>query len=406
MRFPHFRQPSDNQSIYTIWGINHMKGFEKPVYVTRPFLPPLPEFYKGLEDIWTHKWLTNYGPTVQRFETRLAELLATNNICIFTNGTLALQLGLQGLELSGEVITTPFTFVATSHALYWNKIRPVFCDIEPDFFTIDPDRIEELITPWTTGILAVHVFGHPCRLERLAQIAKKHKLALIYDAAHAFSVKVGGKSIAHFGDLSMFSFHATKFFHTCEGGMLVFKEALLKTKFNYLKNFGFKNETEVVMPGTNAKMDEIQALMGILMLDYIEQMIEKRRQITSVYHERLSGKPGIRFCPKFSTDIEYNYGYVPVQIFESEFGLSRDLLYETLKTYNIFTRRYFFPLIPDFATYKSISTPDPLTTARHVSDHIINLPIYYDLSLDDVHRICDIIEHIQQTHAGKGKKTS
>ena len=383
-----------------------MKKFEKPIYVTRPFLPPLPDFCKGLEEIWENKWLTNYGPLVKRLESKLSGFIDSKNICLFTNGTLALQLGLQGLELSGEVITTPFTFVATSHALYWNKLRPVFCDIEPDFFTIDPDRIVELITPWTTAILAVHVFGHPCQLEELERIAKKYNIRLIFDAAHAFSVNVNGKSIAHFGDLSMFSFHATKFFHTFEGGMLVFKEELLKTKFNYLKNFGFKSETEVVMPGTNAKMDEIKALMGLLMIDYVDRLTDKRKKITSIYRKRLGNQAGIKLCPKLQNNIEYNYAYVPVQIFEPEFGISRDRLYEELKTYNIFTRRYFYPLIPDFSPYHALSTHDPLKIARNISNRILNLPIYYDLSLDDVHKICDIIEYIQKSSSHKVSRIS
>lgn len=370
-----------------------MHPFEKPIYVTRPFLPPLSDFCKGLEEIWENHWLTNKGPLVKRFESNLSDLMETENICLFTNGTLALQLGLQGLELSGEIITTPFTFVATSHALYWNKIRPVFCDIEPDYFTIDPDRIEALITPWTTAILAVHVFGHPCNFDRLKKIAQKHNLMLIFDAAHAFGVCVNGKPISHYGDLSMFSFHATKLFHTLEGGMLVFQEALLKTKFNYLKNFGFKNEIEVVMSGTNAKMNEMQALMGLIMLGYLDRLKQKRKQIVLTYRERLSGIPGILCCPEMNENIDYNYAYMPVQIDGAEFGMDREALYSSLKAYNVYTRRYFYPLVPDFAPYRAIATPDPLTTARAISDRILTLPVYHDLSIDDVHRICDIIIH-------------
>ena len=231
--------------------------------------------------------MTNEGPILKRFEKQLYKYIDTKNICLFANGTLALQIGLQGLGIKGEVITTPFTFVATTHALYWNNIRPVFCDIEPDYYTIDPDKVEELITPWTTAILAVHIFGHPCKLEKLEQIAQKHNLRLIYDAAHAFGVRVNDKSIAIYGDLSMFSFHATKLYHSLEGGMLTFKNSGIKTKLNYLKNFGFKNQIEVVMPGTNAKMNEVQALMGIQILNYLDKIIGKKKQIYIIYRERL-----------------------------------------------------------------------------------------------------------------------
>ena len=230
-----------------------IKPFEKPIYVTRPFLPPLEEFSKGLEEIWENRWLTKQWARSPTFYAEMCNFFETDNICLFNNGTLALQIGLQGMGISGEVITTPFTFVATTHVLFWNKIRPVFVDIEPDYYTLDPEKVEAAITPWTTAILAVHVYGYPCKLNALADIARRHNLKLIYDAAHAFGVKVGSKSIAHFGDLSMFSFHATKSYHSMEGGLLMFQESGLKSTFDYLKNFGFKNETEVVMPGTNAK---------------------------------------------------------------------------------------------------------------------------------------------------------
>ena len=252
-----------------------MKPFPEPIYVTRPFLPPFNEFCAALREIWDNRWLTNSGPIETRFEKALSRYLDAANVCLFANGTLALQIALQGMEISGEVITTPFSFVATTHALFWNKVRPVFCDIEPEYYNIDPERIEDLITPWTTSILAVHVFGHVCKLDKLANIAKKHNLRLIYDSAHAFGVKVNGKSITAYGDVNMLSFHATKLFHTFEGGALVFQEEGLKSKFNYLKNFGFKNEVEVVMPGTNAKMTEFQALMGISIMKYLIKYYQK-----------------------------------------------------------------------------------------------------------------------------------
>ena len=300
------------------------------------------------------------------------------------------------MEISGEVITTPFTFVATTHALFWNKIRPVFCDIEPDFFTLDPDKVEALITPWTTAILAVHVFGHPCQLEKLQQIAKKHNLKLIYDAAHAFGVRVNREPITKFGDLSMLSFHATKLFHSFEGGALTFQETGLKSKFNYLKNFGFKNEVEVVMPGTNAKMTEVQALMGNQIMQYVDKLIDKGKEIDDVYRERLSNIPGIKFSDRFSGEIQHNHAYVPVLIFKEDFGVSRDALYEELKEYNIFTRRYFYPIIPDYACYRHVSINGRLEISRYVADRILTLPTYYDLNLDDVHKVCDLIFYIHK----------
>ena len=274
-----------------------IKPFEKPVYVTRPFLPPLEEFCEGLREIWANAWLTNNGPLVQRYTRQLCHYFQTENICLFNNGTLALQIGLEGMGIGGEVITTPFSFVATTHALFWNKLRPVFVDIEPDYYTLDPEKVEAAITPWTTAILAVHVFGYPCRLHALADIARRRNLRLIYDAAHAFGVTVGNRSIAHFGDLSMFSFHATKLYHSIEGGLLTFQDSGLKTTFDYLKNFGFKNEVEVVTPGTNAKMNEMQALMGLQVLRYFDEIIAKRRRISELYRERLKDIPGHPHLP-------------------------------------------------------------------------------------------------------------
>jgi dTDP-4-amino-4,6-dideoxygalactose transaminase len=372
-----------------------MKKFEKPIYVIRPFLPPLEEYCESIKEIWENRWLTNNGPIVRRFTKRLASHFETDNLCLFNNGTLALQIALQGMEISGEVITTPFTFVATTHALFWNKIRPVFVDIEPEYYTLDPEKIESAITPWTTAILAVHVYGHPCKLNALADIARKHNLKLIYDAAHAFDVKVGGKSIAHFGDLSMFSFHATKPFHSIEGGMLTFKDSGLKQKFDYLKNFGFENEVEVVMPGTNAKMNEFQALMGEMVLAHIDQIINKRERLYQRYHEVLKNVPGIRLVPPLPADVEYNYAYIPIEVDKEIYGLSRDGLYEELKKYNVFTRRYFYPLLCDFPCYRAVAVKDSLSVARSVASKILTLPIYYDLALDGVQKICDIINEIR-----------
>jgi len=373
-----------------------IKPFEKPIYVTRPFLPPLEEYSKGLEEIWENKWLTNNGPILKRFAQNLCNFFETDNLTIFNNGTLALQIALQGMGISGEVITTPFTFVATTHALFWNKIRPVFVDIEPDYYTLDPDKVEAAITPWTTAILAVHVYGYPCKVNALADIARRHNLKLIYDAAHAFGVNIGTKPIAHFGDLSMFSFHATKLFHTLEGGLLIFKEPGLKETFDYLKNFGFKNELEVVMPGTNAKMNEMQALMGIQMFKYLEEMIEERARIVELYRQLLEDSAGIHLTPVMPPDIRCNYGYMTVEVDEKEFGMSRDRLYEELKKYNVFSRRYFYPLICDYACYRSVAVKDPLTVARNVANRILTLPIYDGLELSSVEKICDIIHDLQK----------
>jgi len=370
------------------------KPFEKPIYVTRPFLPPLADFSNGLQEIWNNEWLTNNGPVLQRFQKELCHYFATDNLCLFNNGTLALQIALQGLQLSGEVITTPFTFVATTHALYWNKIRPVFVDIEPEHYTLDPARVEAAITPWTTAILAVHVYGYPCRLRELADVAKRHKLLLLYDAAHAFGVIVDGRSIGSYGDLSMFSFHATKLFHSIEGGMLMFSDPGQMKVFDYLKNFGFENELQVVMPGTNAKMNEFQALMGSQVLRHIESIIMKRREIDSLYRARLKNIPGVHIPELPSVSVKFNYSYFPVEIDTDQFGMDRDHLYAGLQKFNVFTRRYFYPLVTDFACYRSLSVKDPLTTARRIAGRILCLPIYDSLELQDVDRICGCIESL------------
>jgi dTDP-4-amino-4,6-dideoxygalactose transaminase len=374
--------------------------FEKPIYITRPFLPPLSDFCNGLEEIWRSEWLTNNGPLLQRFQNELCGHFKTENLCLFNNGTLALQIALQGLQLSGEVITTPFTFVATTHALYWNKIRPVFVDIEPDHYTLDPARVEAAITPWTTAILAVHVYGYPCRLQELADIARRHKLLLLYDAAHAFGVTVDGRSIGHYGYLSMFSFHATKLFHSIEGGMLMFADPGQKKVFDYLKNFGFDGETEVVMPGTNAKMNEFQALMGLQILGHMEGIIARRQQIDALYRARLKEIPGIHVPALPAANVKFNHAYFPVEIDADQFGMDRDQLYTALQRFNVFTRRYFYPLVTDYACYRSLSLKDPLTKARKIAQRVLTLPIYDSLALEDVKRICDVIAHLCQNLPG------
>jgi dTDP-4-amino-4,6-dideoxygalactose transaminase len=372
------------------------KPFERPIYVTRPYLPPLDEYKKGLEEIWANAWLTNNGPVLQRFQRALCREMQTENLCLFNNGTLALQIALQGMQVTGEVITTPFTFVATTHALFWNNIRPVFVDIEPSYYTLDPARIEEAITPSTTAILAVHVYGYPCQHQALVDIARRHNLRLIYDAAHAFGVNVQGQPIGLLGDLSMFSFHSTKLFHSIEGGMLTFADGSLKKTFDYLKNFGFENEVEVVMPGTNAKMNEFQALMGLQVLEHLRISIERRALIARLYRERLSQVPGVVLPPLVPAEVSYNFAYYPVEISEPDFGMSRDALYNELKTFNVFTRRYFYPLLCDFSCYRSLPQNFPLPIARQVAGRILTLPIFDDLGLDDAERICEIVASLQR----------
>jgi dTDP-4-amino-4,6-dideoxygalactose transaminase len=278
----------------------------------------------------------------------------------------------------------------------------VFVDIEPDYYTLDPRKVEAAITPRTSAILAVHVFGYPCKLNELANIARRHSLKLIYDAAHAFGVEVDGKSIAHYGDMSMFSFHATKLYHSIEGGMLAFRDPGLKQTFDYLRNFGFKNEVKVVMPGTNAKMNEMQALMGMLVLKHLDELIEKGRRIEAVYRERLADVPGIRIPTPLPAGICYNYGYMPVEVDEAEFGMNRDRLYRELKRLNIHARRYFYPLVPDFECYRNVTTRDPLVVARRVAGRILTLPTYHELPDETVGIIC---RYIGELHASAASRT-
>lgn len=370
-----------------------LRPFDHPITVVRPVLPPLEEFCHGLEGIWKRAWLTNDGPLVRQFSERLKQFCSLENVSVFTNGTLALQIALQGLGITGEVITTPYTFVATTHALFWNKIRPRFVDIEPTFYSIDPACIEAAITPWTSAILAVHTYGQPCQLDELERIAHKHGLKLLYDAAHAFGVEVSGKPIGAFGDVSMFSFHATKVFHSVEGGMLTFRDAELQRPFDYLKNFGYENETEVVMPGTNAKMGELHALMGLLLLKRVNEMIEARKKLALHYRVRLSQIPGICLPASSMPGVRYNYAYMPIEVDHEEFGMTRDELYRELREYNVVARRYFYPIIPDFPCYRGMFNQDNLVVSRRVASRIITLPLYSELSLDEVDGICDMLEY-------------
>ena len=372
-----------------------MRPFDNPIYVTRPYLPDLAAYQAGVAEIWGNQWLTNNGPVYQRYVKNLEAFFGTKNLCVYTNGTLALQIALQGMGITGEVITTPFTFVATAHCLCWNNLSPVFADIDPETYTLDPAAVEAAITPRTTAIAAVHVFGNPCRLDALQRIADKHGLALIYDAAHAFGVNVRGTGIGTFGDCSMFSLHSTKLYHSVEGGILVFRDPALKQTLTYLTNFGFQSETEVVMVGTNAKMTEMQALMGDLILPDLPKIIAKRRALTEAYCDGLRDVPGIDLhalaAPLSQQDYTPNFAYAPVEIREG-YPLTRDGLYEKLKTYNVFTRRYFYPLLTDFTCYRGKIPSDGLTVAKRVAGGILTLPIYYGLDVDDVCRICEMIK--------------
>ncbi|MBK6345988.1 MAG: DegT/DnrJ/EryC1/StrS family aminotransferase [Bacteroidales bacterium] len=366
----------------------------KPIYVTQPALPPLEEFTEYLKQIWENKILTNNGPFHRQFEKELAEYLGVNYLSVLSNGTLALITALQALRITGEVITTPFSFVATTHSLWWNNIKPVFADIEPDFFNLDPDKVEAAITPQTTAIMPVHVYGNPCNLERFQQIADTYGLKLIYDAAHAFGVKVDGQSLLNFGDLSILSFHATKVFNTIEGGAIICHDEKMKQRIDYLKNFGFAGETTVIAPGINAKMNELQAAYGLLQLKYVDDNIAKRKAIADSYRVQLKNVAGIR-CLSDIEDVHHAYSYFPVLVDSGIYGKTRDELYEELKKHNIFGRRYFYPLISQFPTYRGLpsSKPENLVVAEEVADKVICLPIYPTLSNDEIIFISEIIKN-------------
>jgi dTDP-4-amino-4,6-dideoxygalactose transaminase len=363
------------------------------ITVTRPFLPPLNEFIPYLEDIWDRKWLTNNGNYHQKLEKALCEYLKVPFINLFTNGTLPLMVALQALEIKGEVITTPFSFVATTHALWWNNIKPVFVDVEEKTCNLDPNKIEAAITSKTTAILPVHVYGNPCDTEKIQKIADKYGLKVIYDAAHAFGILKGKKSILLEGDLTTLSFHATKTYNTAEGGALVCHDEQTKLLIDRLKNFGFSGEIKVEMPGINGKMDEIRAALGLLNLKYVDNAIAKRKKITLLYRQLLKDIPGITVMDDMP-DVKHNYTYFPVFINQKEYGRSRDELYEKLKSNGIYGRRYFYPLISTFSPYKDMESAklENLPVAKKLADSVICLPIYADLGEGDVERICGLIK--------------
>lgn len=373
--------------------MNKVTRFEKPIYVTRPLLPDREAFTRKIDEIFASHQLTNAGPQFQQLKAKLRNYLGVPYVSLFCNGTLALQLAIKALDLHGEVITTPFTFPATPHSLVWNNITPVFCDIEQSTFNLDPEKIEALITDRTSAIMPVHVFGNPCRMDEIERIAKKYRLKVIYDAAHAFGVKYKGKPIGNFGDVSMFSFHATKSFNTLEGGALAYSDPSLAEKLYHLKNFGIISQEEVIAIGTNAKMNEIQAAFGQLVLDRIDQEITNRRRLTDLYRTLLSKVNGIALLPQ-QDDVEYNYQYLPILI-QPEYGLSRDELFEKLKEYNVFARKYFYPLCSDLACYRdmTIARKGDLPNAETIVKQVLCLPLYGELSGMDVERIVDIIRY-------------
>lgn len=369
---------------------------DKIIYVTQPTLPPLHEFVGYLKQIWDSKVITNMGPLHKQFEQELANYLGVKYISLFSNGTIALITALQALHITGEVITSPFSFVATTHSLWWNNIKPVFVDIEPEFFNLNPKKIEAAITPQTTAIMPVHVYGNPCRIEDIQKIADKYGLKVIYDAAHAFGVNINGRSIMNCGDLSIMSFHATKVFNTIEGGAIVCHDEEMKTRIDFLKNFGFADEVTIVTPGINGKMNELQAAYGILQLKYVEEYIAKRKTIADTYRKYLAGVPGINYL-KDMEGIRHGYPYFPILIDEKKYGQSRDEVYKILKMNNIFSRRYFYPLISNFPSYRGLPSTEKenLLVANKISKQVLCLPIYPALKPEDIQRIIGIIKDMK-----------
>ena len=367
-------------------------NIDNKITVTSPLLPDLQEFNAMLEQIWTSKWVTNNGQFHRQLEKALAEYLGVPFISLFTNGTLPLITALQALRIGGEVITSPYSFVATTHSIWWNGCKPVFVDIEESTCGIDPDKIEAAITPKTTAIMPVHCYGKPCDTARIQAIADKYGLKVIYDAAHAFGVKVNGDSILNQGDMSTLSFHATKVYNTLEGGALVMKDAETKQRIDYLKNFGFAGETEVVAPGINSKMDEVRAAYGLLNLRLVDASIEARHQVAIRYREALRGISGIRFFEDMS-GVRHNYSYFPIFVDAKAYGMTRDELYFKMREQGVWGRRYFYPLISTFSTYRGLDSANPenLPVATRIADEVICLPMHHTLSGGDVERVIDCI---------------
>ena len=364
----------------------------KLITVTSPLLPNLDDLNEMLKQIWESKWITNNGSFHKQLEKELAAYLKVPYISLFTNGTLPLITALQALRITGEVITTPYSFVATTHALWWNGIKPVFVDIDPRTGNIDPDRIEAAITPKTTAIMPVHVYGKPCDTKRIQEIADQYGLKVIYDAAHAFGVEVNGESILNAGDLSTLSFHATKVYNTVEGGAMVMHDEKMKKRIDYLKNFGFANETTVVGPGINSKMDEVRSAYGLLNLKQVDAAIEARHNVAVKYREALRNVEGITFFDDMP-GVKHNYSYFPIFVDAKKYGMTRDELYFKMKEQNVLGRRYFYPLISEFSTYRGLESakPENLPEAHKMADSVICLPMHHALTSNDIDRIINII---------------
>jgi len=363
------------------------------IKVTSPLLPPLDEFTTMLEDIWQRRWVTNNGQYHQQLEKALAEYLKVPYISLFTNGTLPLLTALQALDIKGEVITTPYSFVATTHAIWWNGCQPVFVDIEDETCGIDPDKIEAAITPRTTAIMPVHCYGHPVKMKRIQEIADHHGLKVIYDAAHAFGVEMDGESVLNAGNMSTLSFHATKVYNTLEGGAIIMHDKQTKQHIDYLKNFGFAGETEVMAPGINSKVDEVRCAYGLLNLKQVDSAIAHRRRVAELYREALREVPGIRFYEDMP-GVRHNYGYFPIFVDAKEYGMTRDALYFKLQSAGIYGRRYFYPLISTFNTYRNLPSAAPanLPVATRIADEVICLPMHHALSEEDVQKVIDTIK--------------
>ena len=362
------------------------------ITVTSPLLPNLGEFTEMLKDIWDSKWITNNGSYHQQLEKALAEYLKVPYVSLFTNGTLPLITALQALRITGEVITTPYSFVATTHSLWWNGIKPVFVDIDPKTGNMDPNKIEAAITPRTTAIMPVHVYGQPCDVDAIQAIADNYGLKVIYDAAHAFGVEVNGESILNAGDMSTLSFHATKVYNTIEGGAMIMHDEKTKKRIDYLKNFGFANETTVVGPGINSKMDEIRSAYGILNLRQVDAAIEARHQVAIKYREALKNVEGITYFEDMP-HVKHNYSYFPIFVDAEKYGMTRDELYFKMKDKDVWGRRYFYPLISTFSTYRGLESaaPSNLPNAHKMAESVICLPMHHGLTDDDVQRVIECI---------------
>lgn len=368
---------------------------KRQITVTAPLLPNLDEFQSLLKEIWDSKWITNNGSFHKQLEKELASYLKVPYLSLFTNGTLPLITALQALQIKGEVITTPYSFVATTHSLWWNGIKPVFVDIDLATGNIDPDKIEAAITPQTTAIMPVHVYGKPCDTKRIQEIADKYGLKVIYDAAHAFGVEENGESILNAGDMSTLSFHATKVYNTIEGGALIMHDEKTKKEIDYLKNFGFAGETEVVGPGINSKMDEIRAAYGILNLRQVDAAIEARHKIAVEYRKAFRGLEGITFMDDMP-GVKHNYSYFPIFVDADKYGETRDELYFRMREENVYGRRYFYPLISEFATYRDLpsASKENLPNAHRMADSVICLPMHHELNDNDLVRIIDTIKRV------------